>query len=153
MEPVDGTVRVVSEWRSIFETNVIGTVAVTDAFVPLLRLSSDAKIIVISSGMGSISLTERAPVNPMFPSASPYSASKAAINMVTVEWARLLKGIRVWGVDPGFCATEIAGEFSMTNGRDPRLGADVVRQCLEGERDDCVGKVVWDEDGTGVRPW
>jgi NAD(P)-dependent dehydrogenase (short-subunit alcohol dehydrogenase family) len=140
-------------WSSVFETNVIGTVDMTHTFYPLLAKSKDGKIIVISSSMGSISIAEAAPPHPLTKNASAYRASKAAINMVTVEWAKNLQGVKVWGVDPGLCATEFAGEYSRTKGRDPREGADIARQCIEGEREDCVGKVVWDQDGTGVRPW
>ena len=121
--------------------------------MPLIQKSTDGKIIVISSSMGSISMAEAAPPHPLSQDASAYRASKAAINMVIVEWAKNLKGVRVWGVDPGLCATEFAGEYSRTKGRDPREGADIARQCVEGEREDCVGKVVWEQGGTGVRPW
>lgn len=142
------------DWRRVFETNVIGTVAVTNAFIPLLQKSNNAKIVVVSSSMGSITIAETSPPHPMANGASPYRASKAAMNMITVEWAKVLNGIRVWSVDPGLCATEFAGEYSMSKGRDPREGADIVRQCIEGERNDCVGKVVWEQGGeTGVRPW
>ncbi|KAF2193655.1 NAD(P)-binding protein [Zopfia rhizophila CBS 207.26] len=144
----------IADWETVFSTNVIGTVATTHSFLPLLSLSLDAKIVVLSSSIGSITMAEASPPHPLSPTASPYRASKAAMNMVIVEWNKLLKGIKVWGVDPGLCATDFAGEYSRSRGRDPREGADVVRQCVEREREDCVGKVVWEQNGeSGVRPW
>lgn len=143
-----------SEWRRVFETNVVGTADMTHTFLPLLQKSSDAKVVIVTSSMGSISMMEAAPAHPMVTTASPYSASKAAINMVMVQWAKNLKGIRLWGIDPGLCATEFAGEYSRTKGRHPREGAEIARQCVEGEREDAVGKVVFEQYGeTGVRPW
>jgi NAD(P)-dependent dehydrogenase (short-subunit alcohol dehydrogenase family) len=122
--------------------------------LPLLQKSADAKLVIISSSVGSITITEQRPPHPLANLASAYKASKAAINMVLVEWTKSLKGVRVWGVDPGLCATEFAGEYSRTKGRDPKEGADIARQCIEGEREDAVGKVVWEEGGeTGIRPW
>lgn len=141
-------------WQRVFNTNVIGTVDSTHSFVPLLKKSSDPKLVVMSSSMGSIAMAEASPLHPMSSLASPYRATKAAINMILVEWNKSLQPIRVWGVDPGLCATDMAGAYSRENGRDPREGADIVRQCIEGEREEFVGKVIFDEFGeTGPRPW
>ena len=142
------------DWDMCFKTNVIGTVAVTQAFIPQLQKSLDGKIVVVSSSMGSLSMCEDAPKHPLSIDASPYRASKAAINMVMIEWTKVYPGVKIWGIDPGLCATRFAGEYSLKNGRDPKEGADIARQCIEGEREDCVGKVVFEQYGeTGVRPW
>ncbi|KAF2260552.1 NAD(P)-binding protein [Lojkania enalia] len=141
-----------TEWQKVFETNVFGTVDLTHAFLPLLQKSPDPKIVVVTSTFGTIAATEAA--DPLFVEASPYKASKAAINMVLVEWNKLLKGIKVWGVCPGLCATDLAGEFTRKNGQDPRKGAVVVQQCIEGERENLRGKMVFEQDGEwGTRPW
>jgi NAD(P)-dependent dehydrogenase (short-subunit alcohol dehydrogenase family) len=78
------TLNSVEDWKAVFDTKVIGTVAMTNAFVPLLQKSSDAKIVVLSSSMGSIAIAEASPPHPMSDMASPCRASKAAINMVLV---------------------------------------------------------------------
>lgn len=141
------------DWTRVLDTNVVGTVDAFHVFFPLLQKSSDPKHVIVSSSMGSIAMVEQAPRHPFATTASAYRASKAAISMVIAELTKNVEGLRTWGVDPGLCATEFGGEFTRNNGRDPREAGDIVRQCIEGERDDCVGKVVWEENGTGVRPW
>ncbi|OCK86095.1 NAD(P)-binding protein [Lepidopterella palustris CBS 459.81] len=146
----------IHDFKVVFDTNVLGTVSVTDAFVPLLRKSQDPKIVVMSSTMGSITMAETMPAHTW--NASAYRASKAALNMLIVEWNKLLgkeeREIRVWGVDPGLCATSFIGDYSKSNGRDPAEGAAIVLGVIEGKRDDDVGKVCYDQWGeVGVRPW
>ncbi|KAF2110609.1 dehydrogenase with different specificitie [Lophiotrema nucula] len=143
-----------SDWAKVFTTNVIGTVDITQCFAPLLNSSATPKVVVVSSSMGSITMAESSPKHPLAKDASPYRASKAAINMVMVEWVKYLPSIKFWGVDPGLCATDFGGEYSRSKGRDPKEGAEIVRQCIEGERDEYIGKVVFDQFGeTGARPW
>jgi NAD(P)-dependent dehydrogenase (short-subunit alcohol dehydrogenase family) len=141
------------DWARVFDTNVFGTVDTFHIFLPLLLKSSDPKHIIVSSSMGSITMAEQAPRHPLATTASAYRASKAAVNMVLAEITKNVDGLRSWGVDPGLCATEFGGDYTRNKGRDPREAGDIARQCIEGERDDCVGKVVWEENGTGVRPW
>ncbi|KAF3057589.1 hypothetical protein CFAM422_012440 [Trichoderma lentiforme] len=138
-----------------FETNVIGNGAVTDNFIPLLRQSTSGKIIFLTSGLGSFTQATD-PSNGFYNlDAFSYRASKAALNMLMVEWARVLgkDGIKVWGVCPGFCATNLSGDAEAAKemgGKDPSLGALVVLDVVEGRRERDVGRVVFD---TGVRPW
>ncbi|KAH7135781.1 putative carbonyl reductase [Dendryphion nanum] len=142
------------DWQTIFNTNVFGPLQTTTVFTPLLQKSSDAKLVVVSTSMGSIGVTESLPPHPLGLGMAPYSASKAAVNLLLVQWSKSLEGVRVWGIDPGLCATNFGGSFTLDNGRDAKEGADIVRQCIEGERDDFVGKVVFDEGGkSGARPW
>lgn len=123
------------------------------ACVPLLQKSTDPKVVIVTSTMGSITMAESMPL-PIGATVSPYRASKAAINMMLVEWVHWVKGVRFWGVCPGLCATEFAGDFTKNNGRDPREAGEIVRQCIEGERDDLVGKMIYEQNGeSGVRPW
>jgi NAD(P)-dependent dehydrogenase (short-subunit alcohol dehydrogenase family) len=72
------------EMRAVWETNVFGVLAVYQAMLPLLRDSSDARIVNVSSGVGS--LTDNA--NPGFayrPMFGPvYPASKTALNAITL---------------------------------------------------------------------
>lgn len=88
--------------------------------------------------------------------ASAYASSKAAVNMLIVKWSKAYgeKGVKVWGVDPGLCATDFAGEYSMARGRDPAEGGAIVVDVIEGRRDADVGRVCFDQYGeAGVRPW
>ena len=72
------------EVRTVWETNVFGVLAVYQAMLPLLRESSDARIVNVSSAVGS--LTSNAdPAYPYHPMFGPvYPASKAALNAITL---------------------------------------------------------------------
>jgi NAD(P)-dependent dehydrogenase (short-subunit alcohol dehydrogenase family) len=110
--------------RTVFETNVFGVVAVTNAVLPLLRKSVAGRIVNVSSEVGSIgSMTD--PARPLWPMASvPYPASKAALNMVTAMYAKELRStpIKVNAANPGYCATDLNGHSGF---RSPEQGASV----------------------------
>ncbi|RKH11599.1 SDR family NAD(P)-dependent oxidoreductase [Corallococcus sp. CA053C] len=93
----------------VLNTNVASIVRVTHAFLPLLRRSKHPAVINVSSGMGSFALThdpDRVESKPILPL---YTASKAAVTMLTTQYARALPGIRVNAVDPGYTATDLNG--------------------------------------------
>jgi len=95
--------------RRIFETNVLGSLAVTQTMLPLLRQSSSARIVNVSSGLGSLFFNG----DPDFEFSNiklfGYCASKAALNMLTVQLAVEIAqdGIKVNSADPGFTATDL----------------------------------------------
>jgi NAD(P)-dependent dehydrogenase (short-subunit alcohol dehydrogenase family) len=94
------------ELRAVYETNVFGPVRVTRAFLPLLRRSAAPRVVMVSSGMGSMGRTadpER--VESSFTSL-PYPSSKAALNMITTQYAREMPEFRINAADPGYTATE-----------------------------------------------
>ncbi|WP_043661883.1 SDR family oxidoreductase [Nocardia thailandica] len=95
--------------REVFETNVFGPVRVITAFLPLLRGSADPRIIVVSSGMGSIATITDPKWKDLVRPTLGYPTSKAALNMLTTLYAQALEGIRVNAVDPGFTATDLNG--------------------------------------------
>jgi NAD(P)-dependent dehydrogenase (short-subunit alcohol dehydrogenase family) len=96
------------EVRAIFETNVFGVVAVTQAMLPLLREAKGARIVNVSSSTGSLTLNSD-PANPRRAMFGAYSWSKTALNAVTVAFAAELEstGIKVNGACPGFTATDL----------------------------------------------
>jgi NAD(P)-dependent dehydrogenase (short-subunit alcohol dehydrogenase family) len=95
--------------RRCIETNFLGTLGVTQAMLPLLRKSSAGRIVNVSSGLGSLTHNS----DPAYEFAQykflGYNASKAALNMLTVQLAAELAdtGIKVNSVDPGFTATDM----------------------------------------------
>jgi NAD(P)-dependent dehydrogenase (short-subunit alcohol dehydrogenase family) len=95
--------------RRTYETNVIGVVVVTSAMLPLLRRAPAARIVNVSSELGSLSLTSD-PTNAFsqFPLLA-YNSSKSALNAITVSYANELRGtsIKVNAADPGYCATDL----------------------------------------------
>jgi len=96
------------ETRAIFETNVFGVVAVTQAMLPLLREAPAARIVNVSSGTGSLARNSD-PSNPRRAAFGAYSWSKTALNAVTVAFAAELEptGIKVNAACPGFTATDL----------------------------------------------
>lgn len=95
--------------RKIFDTNFFGTVQATQAFLPVLRKSSTAHIINVSSEVGSISLRTQPGRNRNRDLYNAYGASKTALNAFTVMLANELldEGIRVNSVTPGYTATDL----------------------------------------------
>jgi NAD(P)-dependent dehydrogenase (short-subunit alcohol dehydrogenase family) len=89
--------------------NVFGTVRVTQAFLPLLRTSATPVIVNISTGLGSFGMVTDPERNEFRYAVPIYASSKAAVNMLTVQYARGLPEIRVDAVEPGFTETELHG--------------------------------------------
>ncbi|TNB46464.1 SDR family oxidoreductase [Martelella lutilitoris] len=122
----------ISAVRRVMETNFIGTLAVTQAMLPLLRKADKGRIVNISSSLGSLALNGD-PTSPYYASQFiGYNASKAALNMLTVQLREVLRGseIVVNSVSPGFVKTDLTGFGIMTPEEGARLPA---RFALEGE--------------------
>jgi NAD(P)-dependent dehydrogenase (short-subunit alcohol dehydrogenase family) len=99
------------EVRAVWETNVFGVLAVYQAMLPLLRESSDARIVNVSSGVGSLA-TNADPAFPYHKLFGPiYPASKTALNAVTLAMMVELEStaIKVNLVSPGFTKTNLNG--------------------------------------------
>ena len=95
--------------RAVFETNVFGPLAVYQAMLPLLREASAARIVNVSSGVGSLTMNSD-PACRWRPNFGPvYSASKTALNAMTLAMAIELEstGIKVNAVSPGFTKTNL----------------------------------------------
>ena len=95
--------------RAVFETNVFGVIAVTNAMLPLLRRSPAPRIVNVSSHAASLTLTSDpgGPFATLLPSAA-YSPSKTALTALTVQYANELRkdGILVNAVAPGYVDTD-----------------------------------------------
>jgi NAD(P)-dependent dehydrogenase (short-subunit alcohol dehydrogenase family) len=93
--------------RKQFETNVFGVVRVIHAFLPLLERSGAPVVVNVSSGLSlTRDLASDASPSHFYPGIG-YPASKAALNMITVQYAKAFPGIRINAVDPGFTATDL----------------------------------------------
>ncbi|MDR3415200.1 MAG: SDR family oxidoreductase [Nevskia sp.] len=98
-------------WRKTFDANLFGMVAVTQAFLPLLRKSPAGRIVNLSSILGSIAL-HADPESPVYNFKAPaYNVSKAAVNAWTVQLAYELKdtAIKVNAAHPGHVKTDMGG--------------------------------------------
>ena len=117
---------------AVFEVNVVGIVRVTHAFLPLLRKSASPVIVNVSSGMGSFAATHDAGRVESKPVAPLYTSSKAAVTMLTTQYAKAWTDVKVNAVDPGYTATDFnghSGPQTVTEGTDAivalaTIGAD-----------------------------
>jgi NAD(P)-dependent dehydrogenase (short-subunit alcohol dehydrogenase family) len=99
----------IDEVRAVWETNVFGVLAVYQAMLPLLREAPAARIVNVSSGVGSLTMNadpayaHRSVFGPVYP------ASKTALNAITLAMAIELEptGIKVNAVSPGFTKTNL----------------------------------------------
>ena len=97
--------------RRLMVTNFVGTLAVTQAMLPLLRKSEAGRIVNLATTLGSLSINGD-PSSPYYEARLiGYNASKAALNMLTVQLAAELKdtGIVVNSVAPGYVKTDLTG--------------------------------------------
>ncbi|GAA4686397.1 SDR family NAD(P)-dependent oxidoreductase [Frondihabitans cladoniiphilus] len=136
--------------RAIWDVNVFGTLAVYQAMLPLLRESSDARIVNVSSGLGSLTETS----DPNYPYRSTfgpgYPASKTALNAMALAMSIELEGtpIKVNVVSPAFTATalnDFQGTESVEDG-----SREVVRVALLGADGPTGTFTLWNGE---VIPW
>ncbi|MYX33312.1 MULTISPECIES: SDR family oxidoreductase [Streptomycetaceae] len=135
------------EMRKTFDTNVFGVVRVLHAFVPLLRKSASPVVVNVSSGLGSLHhVTDPDQPAYMFPGMD-YPASKLAVNMITVQYAKALPDFRINSVEPGFTKTDLNGN---TGFQTVEQGSEIiVRMALVGSDGPTGG--YFDRDG--ALPW
>jgi NAD(P)-dependent dehydrogenase (short-subunit alcohol dehydrogenase family) len=133
--------------ETVFATNVAGVVRVTQAFVAHLERSANPVIVNVSSGMGSHALTSDPDRIESTIVGLQYPASKAAVNMLTAQYAKALPGMRVNCVDPGYTATD----FNRHSGtKTVEQGAEaIVRMALL----DAAGPTGTYVDDQGTVPW
>jgi NAD(P)-dependent dehydrogenase (short-subunit alcohol dehydrogenase family) len=105
----------------VLDTNVASIVRVTHAFLPLLGKSGSPAVVNVSSGMGSFTLTHD-PERVESTVTSPlYTAAKAAVTMLTMQYAKALPEIRFNAADPGYTGTDLnahRGTQTVTEGTD-----------------------------------
>jgi NAD(P)-dependent dehydrogenase (short-subunit alcohol dehydrogenase family) len=114
--------------RTIFETNVFGVITVTSAMLPLLMLSPAARVVNMSSSVGSLTAQSDAgsPLARIAASVG-YPVSKTALNALTVQYAKewIQTNILVNAVDPGGAATDLTKSLGYEFTRTPAQGAAI----------------------------
>jgi NAD(P)-dependent dehydrogenase (short-subunit alcohol dehydrogenase family) len=108
--------------QEVYEVNVFGVIRVTNAMLPLLRRAPAARIVNVSSEVGSIA-SQTDPASPLaqMPASLAYPSSKAALNMITAMYAKELRDtpIKVNAANPGYTKTDLnrnSGFRSVTEG-------------------------------------
>src|SRR5262245_53822075 len=140
-EPEDTTP---ADFPPVYAVNVLGPVRVTNAFLPLLLKAPAPRLVMVSSGVGSFGVTTDPQRLESTLHALVYPSSKAALNMLTSQYAKALTDIRVHAVDPGYTATDLnqhQGTQSVAEGAEA-----VVQACVadpSGVFNDRFGAVPW----------
>jgi NAD(P)-dependent dehydrogenase (short-subunit alcohol dehydrogenase family) len=130
--------------RAVYETNVLGPVRVTHAFLPLLRRGTRPRLVMVSSSLGSLTdmhsgRWERYPH-------LAYPSSKAALNMISVLYAKTLADVVVTVVNPGWTATNLnafQGAQTLEEGTDAIVAAALDTESPTGRFVDRDGELPW----------
>jgi NAD(P)-dependent dehydrogenase (short-subunit alcohol dehydrogenase family) len=132
----------------VFDINAVGIVRVTQAALPLLHRSDDPVVVNVSSALGSfwaVTNPERRQFH--FPSII-YGASKAAVSMLTVQYAKAHPEIKFNAVEPGFTATDLTPMSGA--GQPVEHGAEVIVRMATISRDGPTGTF---QEGEEVLAW
>lgn len=148
-----------SDMRAVYEVNVFGVIAVTNAMLPLLRKAEAARIVNVSSEVASLGmLSDRAHPLARMPASAQYPSSKSALNMITIAYANELRDtpVKVNAANPGYTATDFNGN---TGHRSAAEGAEPSVYLATLPDDGPTGTFwgyIWAADGTagyGVLAW
>ena len=140
--------------KEVFDTNVFGVIAVTQAFIDLLRQSPEPRIVNVTSGLGSLTLHNDPSWKYYAVKGAAYQPSKAALNAYTIMLAYELRdtSFKVNAVDPGYTATDFnhhSGPGSVSD-----AAARLVKAATLGP-DGPTSQFFSDDNApeTGISPW
>jgi NAD(P)-dependent dehydrogenase (short-subunit alcohol dehydrogenase family) len=136
-----------ADMRAVYDTNVFGVVRVMHAFLPLLEAGRTPVVVNVSSGLGSLTVTNDPGRFESTLLGLAYPSSKAALNMLTSQYAKAYPAIKINAVDPGYTATDLNDHRGTQTVEE---GAEIiVRMALIGADGptggyfDAVGPVPW----------
>jgi NAD(P)-dependent dehydrogenase (short-subunit alcohol dehydrogenase family) len=135
--------------QEVYDTNVFGVLAVTNAMLPLLRRSAAGRIVNMSSDVGSLSLNSGPDARFGGYNLVTYQSSKTALNALTLAYAKELRGtpVKVNSANPGFTATDMNNH---RGGRTVEQGAAAAVRLATLAADGPTGT---SQDDTGPVPW
>jgi NAD(P)-dependent dehydrogenase (short-subunit alcohol dehydrogenase family) len=131
----------------VFDTNVLGIVRVTRAFLPLLERSPNPVVVNVSSGMGSFGVTTDPERLESTIVGLGYPASKSAVTMLTTQYAKAFPQMRINAVDPGYTATDLNGNSGPQTVQE---GTDAIVRMAQVDASGPTGVFV---DRDGDVPW
>jgi NAD(P)-dependent dehydrogenase (short-subunit alcohol dehydrogenase family) len=131
----------------VYNTNVFGIVRVTQHFLPLLKKSETPTIVNVSSGLGSFGQVLNPEKIESKVNALAYSSSKAAVSMLTVQYAKALPEIRINAIDPGPTNT---GERFRNGTQTVQEGTDAVVRMATIDKNGPTGTFT---NRDGIIPW
>lgn len=144
----------IDQFKTAYDANVYGVVRVTQAFIDLLKKSSEPRIVNVSSSQGSITLHSDPSYKYYDYKAAIYLSSKAAMNMYTVVLAYELRDsdFKINVVCPGYTKTDFNGHRGPGSVED--AGKRIIKYALI-DKDGPTGKFFSEENNpeTGEIPW
>lgn len=144
----------ISVFKQILQTNFFGVIAVTQAFIDLLRLSPEPRIVNVTSGLGSLTLHNDPTWKHFVVKPAAYVPSKAALNAYTIVLAYEFRdtAFKINAVDPGYTATDFNNHTGP--GTVPDAAGRVVKAAMLGQ-DGPTGQFYSDDNApeTGISPW
>lgn len=139
-------------FEQTYATNVLGPVAVVEAFLPLIRKSTAGRIVNVSSTVGSLA-HQTDPTSPWYSMVVPaYQSSKAALNAITVVLSKALADtqIKVTSVCPGWVQTDLAPGNKENAPLTPEQAGEVVARAATLGAADATGTFI---DANGPVQW
>jgi NAD(P)-dependent dehydrogenase (short-subunit alcohol dehydrogenase family) len=134
--------------RTMFDTNAVGVIRVTEAALPLLKKSANPVVVNVSSALGSFAANHD-PARPASHfSAIVYGATKAAVSMLTVQYARAVPEVKFNAVEPGYTATRLGG-VENSAGRPVEISARAIVAMATIDTDGPTGTFQEDEGELG----
>lgn len=144
----------IDQFKTTYDSNVFGVVRVTQAFIDLLKISSEPRIVNVSSSQGSITLHSDPDYKYYDYKAAAYLSSKSAMNMYTVILAYELKNtnFKINAVCPGYTNTDFNGHRGTGTVED--AGKRIIKYALI-DKDGPTGKFFSEENNpaTGEIAW
>ncbi|KAI8168140.1 Short-chain dehydrogenase/reductase tropE [Colletotrichum sp. SAR 10_70] len=138
-----------SELVETFNTNAASPLVLTEALIPLLKKSNDARIINVSTSLSSLSERTDPTSEYYMVRSEAYRISKAALNMATahIMFDNRSWGAKVWAYCPGYVVTNLTGEEDRQTrldqgADDPKTSAQGLLEIVEGKRDGEVGTFI-----------
>jgi NAD(P)-dependent dehydrogenase (short-subunit alcohol dehydrogenase family) len=152
--PQEALTATIAQFKATYDANVYGAVRVTQAFIDLLKKSSEPRLVNVSSSQGSITLHSDPSYKYYDYKAAVYLSSKAALNMYTVVLAYELKdsNFKINAVCPGYTKTDFNGHRG--TGSIEEAGKRILKYALV-DKDGPTGKFFSEENDsdTGEIPW
>lgn len=139
----------IEDFIATYDVNVFGVFRVTKAFLPLLRAAPAARIVMMSSDLGSLA-KRLDPTEPTYPvNVGAYNSSKSALNGLTIALAKELAdtGIKVNAANPGYTATDL------NDNQGPKSPQDAARVAIYLATLPDDGPTAGFFNDTGREPW
>lgn len=128
---------------TVFDTNAVSVVRTTEAALPLLRESANPVVVNVGSALGSFWANHEPSRPASHVSAIVYGASKAAVSMLTVQYARAVPEVKFNAVEPGYTDTALGGADN-SHGRPVEVSArNIARLASIGTFQEDDGELAW----------